>query len=126
MVGIWWVALVDLLHPDCSDFRTQPFVSSPINNPDHSSYSLTLRRIPTTSPEYLIVQYLTSNSIHQDPWNPAPRVLYKTERDGNHILCFERLSEYDQPPFQNIANVIDFIRQTLEVFSMYVPNNGST
>ena len=120
------MALVDLIHPDCFDLCTQPFISSPINNPDHSSYSLTLRRIPTTSPEYLIVQYLTSNEIHQDPWNPAPRVLYKTERDGNHILCFERLSEYDQPPFQNIANVIDFIRQTLEVFSMYVPNNGST
>ena len=120
------MTLVDLTYLDCFDSRTQPFVSSPINNPDHSSYSLTLRRIPTTSPEYLIVQYLSSDERRQDPWNPAPRLLYKTERDGSHILCFERLSEYDQPPFQNIANVIDFIRQTLEVFPMYLSNDSST
>ena len=31
------------------------------------------------------------------------------------MLCFERLFDCDDPPFQTVANVIDYIRQALEV-----------
>ena len=35
------------------------------------------------------------------------------------VLCFERLFDCDDPPFQTVANVIDYIRQVLEVGAFY-------
>lgn len=71
--------------------------------------------MPTDSQEAYVLAYLNSEEVRQDPWNPAPRVLYAAERGDETIVCMERLFEYDQPPFQTVGNVIEFIRQTLEV-----------
>lgn len=69
----------------------------------------------TDSQEAYVLAYLNSDEVRQDPWNPAPRVLYAAERGDETIVCMERLFEFDQPPFQTVGNVIEFIRQTLEV-----------
>lgn len=79
--------------------------------------SLIIKRMSTDSQEAYVLAYLNSDEVRQDPWNPAPRVLYAAERGDETIVCMERLFEFDQPPFQTVGNVIEFIRQTLEVRS---------
>ncbi|EIM81694.1 uncharacterized protein STEHIDRAFT_171973 [Stereum hirsutum FP-91666 SS1] len=76
--------------------------------------SLIIKRMSTDSQEAYVLAYLNSDEVRQDPWNPAPRVLYAAERGDETIVCMERLFEFDQPPFQTVGNVIEFIRQTLE------------
>lgn len=67
------------------------------------------------STELPIVQSLNLDEIRGDPWNPAPNLLYTAERGEDAILCFERLFSCDDPPLRTVANVIDYIRQVLEV-----------
>jgi hypothetical protein len=68
------------------------------------------------SSEYSILQALNRDETRNDPWNPAPNLLYVAERgDDDVVLCFERLFDCDDPPLQTVANVIDYIRQALEV-----------
>jgi len=67
------------------------------------------------SPEVSILQALNLHETHNDPWNPAPNLLYTAERGDHAVLCFERLFDCDDPPFRTVANVIDYIRQVLEV-----------
>ena len=67
------------------------------------------------SAELKILQSLNLDEIRSDPWNPAPNLLYTAERGEDAILCFERLFSCDNPPLQTVANVIDYIRQMLEV-----------
>ena len=67
------------------------------------------------STELTILQSLNLDEIRNDPWNPAPNLLYTAERGEDAILCFERLFSCDDPPLQTVANVIDYIRQVLEV-----------
>ena len=72
------------------------------------------------STEFTILQNLNVDEIRHDPWNPAPNLLYAAERGDDAILCFERLFGCDNPPLQTVANVIDFIRQALEVMTLSV------
>lgn len=68
------------------------------------------------SAEYSILQTLNRDETRNDPWNPAPNLLYAAERgDDDVVLCFERLFDCDDPPLRTVANVIDYISQALEV-----------
>jgi hypothetical protein len=67
------------------------------------------------STEIAILQSLNLGEMRSDPWNPAPNLLYTAERGEDAILCFERLFSCDNPPLQTVANMIDYIRQVLEV-----------
>jgi hypothetical protein len=67
------------------------------------------------STELALLRALNSDEIRSDPWNPAPRLLYTAERGTDAVLCFERLFDCDHPPLQTVANVVDYIRQALEV-----------
>ena len=69
------------------------------------------------STEFAILQSLNVDEIRHDPWNPAPNLLYTAERGDDAILCFERLFGCDDPPLQTVANVLDYIRQALEVMT---------
>ena len=69
------------------------------------------------STEFAILQSLNIDEIRHDPWNPAPNLLYTAEREDDAILGFERLFGCDDPPLQTVANVIDYIRQALEVMT---------
>ena len=74
-----------------------------------------MRRVKRHGPEFSILQTLNLDETRNDPWNPAPNLLYTAERGDDAVLCFERLFDCDDPPFQTVANVIDYIRQVLEV-----------
>jgi hypothetical protein len=83
--------------------------------------SLIIRRVKRDSAEFAILQNLNIDEIRHDPWNPAPNLLYAAERGDDAILCFERLFGCDNPPLQTVANVIDYIRQALEVMTFNFP-----
>lgn len=76
------------------------------------------------STELTILQSLNLDEIRSDPWNPAPNLLYTAERGEDAILCFERLFSCDDPPLQTVANVIDYVRQMLEVTCTIVRGSG--
>jgi len=67
------------------------------------------------STELALLRVLNADETRGDPWNPAPRLLHTAERGDDAILCIERLFDCDRPPLQTVANVVDYIRQALEV-----------
>ncbi|KAJ8518285.1 hypothetical protein ONZ45_g4618 [Pleurotus djamor] len=73
------------------------------------------------SNEYDILMSFNTSEARLDPWNPVPHVLSvvnKPQPNANLpasiFVCLEWLTKYDDPPFQTVANYIDFIRQALE------------
>lgn len=80
------------------------------------STALVLRRVKQHSTELALLRALNADDIRADPWNPAPRLLYTARRGTDDaVLCLERLFDCSEAPFQTIANVVDYIRQSLEV-----------
>lgn len=77
---------------------------------------------PSDSAELHLLQMLDSDPLRDDPWNPAPRILHFAARGDITVVCFERLFEYDQPPWATVANVVDFVRQALEGLSFLHEN----
>jgi hypothetical protein len=100
------------------------FVEADSSKPSGASTSLILRRVKHHSPELSILQALNRDETRDDPWNPAPRLLYAAERGDDVVLCFERLFDCDDPPLQTVSNVIDYIRQALEVRQPTRPGCG--
>jgi len=90
------------------------FVEAGSKSLSEAPASLIIRRVKRDSTELAILQSLNFDEIRDDPWNPAPNLLYTAERGEDAILCFERLFACDDPPLQTFANVIDYIRQALE------------
>ncbi|KAI0298163.1 hypothetical protein B0F90DRAFT_833225 [Multifurca ochricompacta] len=116
MVFVDFEAVVDeyLSHYTITDAQDLVVVEADSGTPSGTSTSLILRRVNRHSPELAILQALNLDEIRNDPWNPAPRLLYTVERGDDVILCIERLFDCDDPPLQTVANVVDFIRQALE------------
>lgn len=77
-----------------------------------------IKCLSRTSPELYILLELNHPELRIDPWNPAPHILCAVEREDRVFLCMERLNPYDEPPFQTVANYIDFFRQILEVCAL--------
>ena len=67
------------------------------------------------STELAVLRTLNADEIRGNLWNPAPRLLYTAERGDDDVLCIECLLDCDHPPLQTVANVVDYIRQALEV-----------
>ncbi|KAA1473826.1 hypothetical protein DENSPDRAFT_741612, partial [Dentipellis sp. KUC8613] len=93
------------------------FVQPEPDGPPSNIPSLILRSIPSAGQELAILQHLNAGEVRRDPWNPAPRLLYAATKGERTVLCLERLFEYDQPPFQTVYDVVDYVRQTLEGLS---------
>ncbi|KAH9044111.1 hypothetical protein EDB83DRAFT_2523746 [Lactarius deliciosus] len=70
-----------------SDAQDMVFVEADAGTPSEMSTSLILRR------------------------NPAPRLLYTTERADDAVFCLERLFDCDHRPLRTVANVVDYILQ---------------
>jgi hypothetical protein len=71
-------------------------------------------RLLIDSHELQLLRFFDADEVRHDPWNLAPRIIQLSERGNSAVVCLERLFEYDQPPLQTVANVIDFVKQTLE------------
>ncbi|KAF8960990.1 hypothetical protein BDZ97DRAFT_1266200 [Flammula alnicola] len=75
--------------------------------------SLMVKRLRRSSPELLLLVDVNRPEPRKDPWNAAPHIFRAVEREDYVFLCMQRLSEYNQPPFINVAHYIDFFRQGL-------------
>ena len=79
------------------------------------STSLILQRVTLQSTELAVLRSLNADEIHANLWNPAPRLLYTAKRGDDAVFCLECLFDCDHPLPQTVANVVDYILQTLKV-----------
>ena len=80
--------------------------------------SVMLRRAETLQ-EVSMVEYLNSEDLRRDPWNPAAPLLAVVNAndpdDDAAILILERLQPYDAVPCKTVRDVVDLTRQLLQV-----------
>ncbi len=74
-----------------------------------------IKSLSRTSPELFLLLEFNHPEYRTDPWNPFPHILCAVERGEKVFLYLQRLFQFDKPPFRNVANYLDFLRQSLEV-----------
>ena len=115
--------------------------------PSHPSYPLLVRHLPSTSTyarELALWRYLNDTPSRRDPWNPSPPVLSIIERDlpspaedrrsqtggteaepdngeDEAYIAMDRLYHLQDNPFKNIGDMVDFVRQMLQVVALFGP-----
>ncbi|KAH9073599.1 hypothetical protein EDB83DRAFT_2516492 [Lactarius deliciosus] len=98
-----------LLHRICSTCMSVLLTSNPYNAVPIRIHIIS--DFEAVVDEYLShYQNLDQNSDAQY-MNPAPRLLYTTERADDAVFCLERLFDCDHRPLQTVANVVDYILQ---------------
>ena len=80
-----------------------------------------IKRVQSASMELAFFRRLDVPNLRKNPWNPAPRLLYVSQRGDKAVLCFERLWECDQFPMRTVGDVVDYVQQTLEVCPVASP-----
>lgn len=77
-----------------------------------------LRRAETLQ-EVSMVEYLNSEDLRRDPWNPAAPLLAVVNAndpdDDAAILILEKLQPYEAVPCKTVRDVVDLTRQLLQV-----------
>lgn len=76
---------------------------------------VTFKKIEVGSAEFNLLEFLNNDCNRDDLWNHSVPVLDIVEHDGEAMIMMLRLRHFASPPFQNVAECLDFIRQLLEV-----------
>ena len=80
--------------------------------------SVMLKRAETLQ-EVSMVECLNSEELRRDPWNPVVPLLAVVNAnepdDETAVLILERLQPYDAVPCKTVRDVVDLIRQVLQV-----------
>ncbi|PBK97973.1 hypothetical protein ARMGADRAFT_1162754 [Armillaria gallica] len=103
----------DLLLKDPGLYESSCLVMVEPSTPT-SNDSLMIKSLSRTSPELFLLLEFNHPEYRTDPWNPFPHILCAVERGEKVFLCLQRLFQFDKPPFRNVANYLDFLRQSLE------------
>ena len=77
-----------------------------------------IKRVPTHSDELKIALMLNSETLRKDPRNHCVPILdhFEDEQEsGMSFMVMPFLQSIDNPPFETVYNVIDFVEQVLEV-----------
>lgn len=77
-----------------------------------------IKRVPTCSEELRIALLLSSEARLQDPRNHSVRILDYFEDElerGMSFMVMPFLHPINQPAFETVDNVVDFVDQILEV-----------
>lgn len=77
-----------------------------------------LKTVSTGSSEVRIASLLTSERLLRDPRNHCVPLLdhFSDSKDPSHtFLCMPWLHKCDQPPFETVGDVVNFVDQVLEV-----------
>ena len=76
-----------------------------------------IKKISGNPREVHMGSHLTSLQLRADPRNRCvPALDYFKSTDGCYFLVMPYLCEFDEPKFEFVDEVINFINQTLEVF----------
>ena len=79
-----------------------------------------MKRVEASSDEVAICRMLSSPERRKDHHNHAVPILDYFAEGGESpyaFLVMPLLRSFDDPPFSNVSEVIDFIRQMLQVFN---------
>lgn len=79
-----------------------------------SSEMVTFKRVETSSPELTLIEFLNTEEAREDSWNHSVPVVDIIENDGEALVMMLKLRPFSSPPFQNVAECLDFARQLLE------------
>lgn len=79
--------------------------------------TVALKQVRRGSPEIRIVQMLSSPERIHDPSNHCVPILdhFSIESEELDFLVMPFLNRFDFPPFLHVTEVVDFVRQTLQV-----------
>jgi hypothetical protein len=80
--------------------------------------SVVIKRVKVGSDEVAICRMLSSPELRNDPHNHAVPILdYFTKDDESKhgFLVMPLLRKFDDPPFGTVGEVVDFVRQMLQV-----------
>lgn len=76
---------------------------------------VTFKRVKIPSSELKVLEFLNTEEAREDPWNHSVPVLDVVDHDGEALVMMLKLRPFSSPPFQNVAECLDFARQLLEV-----------
>ncbi|THH15510.1 hypothetical protein EUX98_g9455 [Antrodiella citrinella] len=88
--------------------------------PTGQKYRVSIKVVPRTTQEITIARMLSSKDVNGNPNNhcvPVLDVLPDPLDPSNALLVMPYLRPFNDPPFEVIEEVMDFIRQTLEGLS---------
>lgn len=77
-----------------------------------------IKRVPKGTAETSIAQFFSSDALRSDPKNhcvPILDIFYDESDPAIEYLVMPILKLFNSPPFYAVSEVVDFIRQTLEV-----------
>lgn len=80
-----------------------------------------IKKVPSTSSKLRITTYLSSPELRKDPRNhcvPILEVLTDPEDSSISFLVMPLLRYIDQPEFDTVGCILDFVEQLLEVTLM--------
>ncbi|KAG8904087.1 hypothetical protein FRB99_002287 [Tulasnella sp. 403] len=80
---------------------------------------VTFKRVEAGSPELKLLEYLNVQKRRDDPWNHSVPVLDIVEHENEALVMMHRLRPFNSPPFQSVAEALDFIRQLLEGLAFF-------
>jgi len=76
-----------------------------------------IKRIDANTPEVGIAQFLSSEELRSDPANhcvPVLDVIPDSHKPGKVLLVMPLFRPYNDPPFDKVGEIVDFLRQMLE------------
>lgn len=79
-----------------------------------------IKRVRNNDPEYRIARWLSSGTNSADPRNHCvPLLDYIVDDDDTSLayIVMPFLRPVNQPPFERVADIVDFVTQLLEVSS---------
>ena len=77
-----------------------------------------MKRVSGSGSEYAIATWLASSDKRNDPFNHTMPLLEVFDDDVDGDICYlvtPLLRNMDDPSFETVNNVIDFVDQTIEV-----------
>lgn len=80
--------------------------------------TVVIKRVRKGRSEISIAQFLSSDSLRRDPKNhcvPIIETFCNESEPAIEFLVMPILRKFNSPPFYVVSEVVDFIRQTLEV-----------
>ena len=82
--------------------------------------TVAIKRIDARSRELGIMQLLSSEERRANPSNHCVPLLnhFYDDEEGAIYLVLPLLRAFDDPPFQLVEEVVEFVRQTLEVSTL--------
>lgn len=115
VIRIWCVFTSEFVQEPNLTVSQHPKVIDAIRISDKRTVAV--KRTREGSKELMIAKFLNCEELLKDPHNHTVPILDVFKKDGESLtfMVMPFLSAFDEPTFSSVDEVIDFMRQTLEV-----------